>query len=138
MASAAAAGITPSSASTVLAADSTFSQQRYLFSSVQIRPIAGRVYRSIKWRTPHQGCVPRPAPTLDCTRRKRLTARNPQSRVQLIEKQPATRLVRLKPFPVDHQLRNRPLAHAAHHLGRGDRIGVHVDLRVRSEEHTSE
>ena len=43
MASAAAAGITPSSASTVLAADSTLSQQRYLFSSVQMRPIAGRV-----------------------------------------------------------------------------------------------
>ncbi len=37
------AGITPSSASTVLAADSTCSQQRYLFSSVQMRPIAGRV-----------------------------------------------------------------------------------------------
>jgi len=43
MASAAEAGITPSSASTVLAADSTRSQQRYLFSSVQMLPIAGRV-----------------------------------------------------------------------------------------------
>jgi uncharacterized protein YhdP len=43
MASAAAAGITPSSASKVLAADSTLSQQRYLFSSVQMRPIAARV-----------------------------------------------------------------------------------------------
>ena len=40
---AAAAGITPSSASTVLAADSTSSQQRDFFSSVQMRPIAGRV-----------------------------------------------------------------------------------------------
>jgi hypothetical protein len=47
MASAAEAGITPNSANTVEAADSTFSQQLYLFSLVQIRPIAGRVYRSI-------------------------------------------------------------------------------------------
>ena len=43
MAAAAEAGITPSSARTVLAAASTWSQQRYLFSSVQMAPIAGRV-----------------------------------------------------------------------------------------------
>jgi len=43
MASAAAAGMTPSSARTVLAAVSTSSQQRYLVSSVQMLPIAGRV-----------------------------------------------------------------------------------------------
>ena len=43
IASAADWGMTPSSASTALAADSTCSQQRYLLSSVQMRPIAGRV-----------------------------------------------------------------------------------------------
>src|SRR5271155_4494017 len=58
IASAAAVGITPSSASTVLAADSTWSQQRYLFSSVQILPIAGSVYRSIKRGSPKSAATP--------------------------------------------------------------------------------
>ena len=43
MASAAAEGIIPSSARIVLAVDSTWSQQTYLCSSVEMRPIAGRV-----------------------------------------------------------------------------------------------
>lgn len=50
--------------------------------------------------------------------------------MQLIEKQSPTRLVRLKPLPVDDQLRDGPLAHVPDHLGRGSRIGIHINLRV--------
>src|SRR5512143_677958 len=44
---AASAGTSPRSASTSAAASSTSSQPRNLFSSLQMRPISGRVYRGI-------------------------------------------------------------------------------------------
>ncbi len=43
IANAASTGMTPDAANSALAAASTCSQQAYLFSSVQMRPIAGRV-----------------------------------------------------------------------------------------------
>src|SRR5437773_491369 len=51
MALAAAFGIKPVFASTSAVAISTSSQRRNLFSSLQMRPIAGRVYRGINRRT---------------------------------------------------------------------------------------
>src|SRR5437899_6370454 len=45
---AAAFGTRPASASVSVAASSTASHIRYLFSSLQMRPISGRVYRAIK------------------------------------------------------------------------------------------
>src|SRR6266481_7268163 len=45
---AASLGTMPASARVRLDATSTCSQQRNLFSSLQIRPISGRVYRGIK------------------------------------------------------------------------------------------
>src|SRR5208283_1557141 len=45
-------GIAPLSKSTSQTASSISSHLRYLFSSVQIRPISGRVYRSIIFFSP--------------------------------------------------------------------------------------
>jgi len=57
-------------------------------------------------------------------------ARNPQALVQLIEKQAAPGPVGLKPFAVNHHLRNGALAHVAHDfIGRGG-VRVYVDFRV--------
>jgi len=50
--------------------------------------------------------------------------------MQFVKKEPAARLVGLEPLAVDHQLRYGPLAHVAHHLGRGGRIIVHVDFCI--------
>src|SRR5271166_1965101 len=71
-----------------------------------------------------------PCSTLDSTGYKPSGARNTQSFVQLIDQQAAARLVWLEPFAIDHQLRNGPLAHATHHLSRGGRLTVHIDLDV--------
>ena len=50
--------------------------------------------------------------------------------LQLIVQQPATRFVRLKPLPVDDQLRDGPFADVANHLVGSSRIRVDVDLGV--------
>jgi len=50
--------------------------------------------------------------------------------MQFVEKQAPAWLVGLKPFPVDDQLRNGPLADMAQYLFRSRRIGVHIDFRV--------
>ena len=50
--------------------------------------------------------------------------------MQFVVQQAATRPVRLKPLTVNHELRNGPLAHMAHHLSRCGRISVHVDFGV--------
>ena len=71
-----------------------------------------------------------PSSTLDCTRHEPSGARNPQTLVQLIDQQPSARLVGLEPLAVYHQLRNSPLAHTAHQLGRGSRVTVHIYFRV--------
>jgi hypothetical protein len=59
-----------------------------------------------------------------------LAARNAQPDMQLIEKQSAPWLVRLKPLPVNHQLRNGPLAHVPKYLCGSRRIGIDIDLGV--------
>ena len=60
----------------------------------------------------------------------RSVARNPEALVQLIKKKPATRLVGLKPFAVNDQLRNGALAYIAQNFSRGSGIGIHIDLGV--------
>src|ERR1700744_4790563 len=54
MARAAAWGTTPASAKTSDAVASTSNHMRYLFSSLQIRPMAARVYRAINQNPPGQ------------------------------------------------------------------------------------
>ncbi len=69
-------------------------------------------------------------PAINCTRLRRLSARNSEAPVQFVDQQAAARLVGLEPLAIDHQLRNGALAHAAHDLGGSGRVGVHVDLGV--------
>src|SRR5208337_258262 len=66
--------------------------------------------------------------TLNCTRVRRLSARNPQAEIQLVDQQSAAGLVRLKPFAIDDQLRHGALAHVLNYLGGCGGIGVDVDL----------
>jgi len=57
----------------------------------------------------------------NCTRDRQLRARNPQSNMQLVEKQARGPACRLEPLAVNHQLRNGALAHVALYLFRGCR-----------------
>jgi hypothetical protein len=57
---------------------------------------------------------------------------NPKALVQLIIKQPAPRLVRLKPLAIDHELRHRPFTDMSNELSRSSSIKVHIDLGVRN------
>ena len=50
------------------------------------------------------------------TSKLNLHAREPEPLLQLIEEKTTARRVGLKPLAVDHQLRDGPLAHVAHHL----------------------
>ena len=57
---------------------------------------------------------------------------NPKALVQLIVKQPAPRLVRLKPLAVNHELRHSPFTHMLYEFSRSSCIKVHIDLGVRN------
>ena len=66
--------------------------------------------------------------TLNCTRVRRLSARNSQALAQFFHQQAAAGRVGLEPLAVDHQLRHRALARMLNHFGRGSGIRVHVNL----------
>ena len=53
-----------------------------------------------------------------------------QAQMEFFKQQPAASLVRLKPLPIDHHLRDGALAHVANHFSGGGRIVVDVDLGV--------
>ncbi len=52
--------------------------------------------------------------------------------MKLVEKQAAARRVGLKPFAVDHHLRDRTPAHVADHLFGGGGVRIHIDFGVRN------
>ena len=59
-----------------------------------------------------------------------LAACDIETPVELVEEQASSGRIGLKPFAVNHQLRNGPLAHVAQHLIRRGGILVDVDLGV--------
>jgi hypothetical protein len=50
--------------------------------------------------------------------------------MEFVVQQPATGPIWLEPLAVNYQLRNRPLSDLADDLGRGCRIGIHINLCI--------
>jgi len=59
-----------------------------------------------------------------------LAACDIETPVELVEEQASSGRIGLKPFAVNHQLRNGPLAHVPQHFVRRGGIAVHIDLGV--------
>jgi len=60
----------------------------------------------------------------------RLGAGNVQALVKLVKEQTAPWSIGLKPYAVDHQLRDGPLANVAQHLGRRGGFKIDINLGV--------
>src|ERR1019366_2363354 len=104
IARAASAGIIPSSASPAKA-PRLYAQPAAIL--VLFRPDLAHRRACVAFdqaRAPGSGHLHAPMPTLDCTRKNCSGMSNPKALVQLIVKQPAPRLVRLKPLAVNHEL----------------------------------